>query len=325
MAIQKLGYPAVSLTGWQAGFLTDLNHTNAKIESIDTKRIKNELKNKNIVVVAGFQGLNRNNDITTLGRGGSDTTAVALAAALKADICKIYTDVDGVYTADPRIVPSAKKWSSLSYDTMFDLAYFGAQVLNDRSITTAKKYGVEVEVLSSLSNNSSGTIITSNNSKKSNMVSGISLKNQLAKITISTPNEIHDYENIIISALLKNNINFDSNLKTVGKKNPTLFNFIVDETSINDFVNATKNFTKKYSNTQISYEKNKSKISVINISDSLNLNIASIIFETLSEMHIDAEMVACDQKRVSVIVASEFAGSAIKAIHSKLFEEDIII
>lgn len=325
IAIQKLGYPAISLNGWQAGFLTDSSHTNAKIKSISTDRIQQELKNKNIVIVAGFQGLDENNDITTLGRGGSDTSAVALAAALNADICKIYTDVDGVYTADPRVVPSAKKWSSLSYDIMFDLAYFGAQVLNERSIETAKQFGVELEVLSSLSDRSSGTIITKNTSGKSNLVSGISIKNHLSKITVSHPVERNNYEQIIISELIKNNINLDKDLKTVGKKDSSLFNLILDENSINDFLKIMDNFTSTHDNIQISYEKNKSKISVINISDSLNLNIASIIFETLSEMNIDVEMVACDQKRVSVVVSSEYANSAVNAIHSKLFEEDIIV
>ena len=324
MAIQKLGYPAISLTGWQAGFLTDSNHTNAHIKSVDTERIKQELENKNIVIVAGFQGINEDNDITSLGRGGSDTSAVALAAALNADICKIYTDVDGVYSADPRIVPSAKKISALSYENMFELAYFGAQVLNERSIRTAEQFGVEVEVLSSLTNNSSGTIIT-DNIPKTHSISGISLKNHLAKVSVSTASSGNQHSDAIISALRQNSIPFDDGLKTVGKKIDGIFNFTIDESSINDFLKIVKEFDKKYENMQISYEKNKSKISVINISESLNLNIASIIFETLSEMNVDAEMVACNQKRVSVIVASEYANAALNAIHSKLFEEDIII
>ena len=159
MTIEKLGFKAVSLTGWQAGFLTDSCHYNAKISTINTERIKKELANKNIVVIAGFQGIDEKGDITTFGRGGSDTSAVAVAAAIKADVCKIYTDVDGVYTADPRIVPSAKKINTISYDEMFALSSYGAQVLNDRSISTAKKHGVEIEVLSSTSNHSKGTIV----------------------------------------------------------------------------------------------------------------------------------------------------------------------
>jgi len=325
MSIQKLGFPAVSLTGWQAGFLTESNHTNAKIIKIDTTRIENELKNKNIVIVAGFQGIDENGDITTLGRGGSDTSAVALAAALNADICKIYTDVDGVYTADPRSVPSAKKWSSLSYDTMFEMAHFGAQVLNERSIETAKKFGVTVEVLSSLSDNSLGTVITEKSSTLSNTISGISLKNHLSKVSVSVKESLEKYKEIIMSELGKIGIKFDSSLKPVGNRNKDIFNFVVEENDINSLLGLSKTIIEKNQNIQISYEKNKSEISVINISDSLNLNVASIIFETLSEMNIDVEMVACDEKRVSVIVASEYANSAVNAIHSKLFEEDTIV
>ena len=323
MAIQKLGFPAVSLTGWQAKVFTDLNHTDAKIIKIDTKRIENELKNKNIVIVAGFQGINENGDITTLGRGGSDTSAVALAAALNADICKIYTDVDGVYTADPRSVPSAKKWTSLSYDTMFEMAHFGAQVLNERSIETAKKFGVDVEVLSSFSDNLSGTVITEKTEALNNTVIGISLKNHLTKVAVSIKKNTEKYKDLIMSEIDKIGAKFDRFMKSVGKQNKNIFNFVIEENDINDFLKITKKIGDQ--NIQVSYEKNKSKISVINISESMNLNTASIIFETLSEMNIDIEMVACDKKRVSVVVSSEYANSAINAIHSKLFEEDMII
>ncbi len=325
MAIQKLGFPAVSLTGWQAGFLTESNHTDAKIIKIDTTRIENELKNKNIVIVAGFQGIDENGDITTLGRGGSDTSAVALAAALNADICKIYTDVDGVYTADPRSVPSAKKWSSLSYGTMFEMAHFGAQVLNERSIETAKKFGVTVEVLSSLSDNLPGTVITEKAKTLNNTISGISCKNHLARVTISAGENIEEYKDLITSEMCKIGIKIDSSMKSVGKRNKNIFNFMIDENNISDFLKLSKKIDSQNQNIQISYEKNKSEISVINISESLNLNTASIIFETLSEMNIDVEMVACDEKRVSIVVASECANSAVNAIHSKLFEEDMII
>lgn len=323
MAVQKLGFPAVSLTGWQAGFLTESNHTDAKIIKIDTKRIENELKNKNIVIVAGFQGIDENGDITTIGRGGSDTSAVALAAALNADICKIYTDVDGVYTADPRSVPSAKKWSALSYDTIFEMAHFGAQVLNERSIETAKKFGVTVEVLSSLSDNSPGTVITKQTQTLSNTLSGISIKNHLAKVTISARENIEKYSDLIASEMDKIGVKIDTSMKTIGKRSNDIFNFIIEENDINEFLKISKKIDGQ--NIQISYEKNKSEISVINISESLNLNTASIIFETLSEMNIDVEMVACDEKRVSVIVASEHVNSAANAIHSKLFEEDTIV
>ena len=158
MAIEKLGYPVKSLLGWQAGFSTDSHHSIARIKKVDCERLKNEIAKKNIVIVAGFQGINKYDDITTLGRGGSDTSAVAIAASMKADLCQIYTDVDGVYTADPRKVPNAKKMDEICYDEMLELATLGAQVLNNRSVEMAKKYNVELEVLSSLEKKP-GTIV----------------------------------------------------------------------------------------------------------------------------------------------------------------------
>ena len=158
MAIEKLGFPVISLLGWQAGFSTDSNHGIARIKNVNSERIRNEIAKRNIVIVAGFQGLNKYDDITTLGRGGSDTSAVAIAASMKADVCQIYTDVDGVYTADPRKVPTAKKLDAITYDEMLELATLGAQVLNNRSVEMAKKYNVELEVLSSLENKP-GTIV----------------------------------------------------------------------------------------------------------------------------------------------------------------------
>ncbi|MBR2578786.1 MAG: aspartate kinase, partial [Clostridia bacterium] len=276
-------------------------------------------------IVAGFQGINENNDITTLGRGGSDTSAVALAATLNADACKIYTDVDGVYTADPRIVLSAKKWSSLDYDTMFELASYGAQVLHNRSIDTAKKYGVKIEVLSSLLDETPGTSITTNTTKNQNVLSGISLKNKLAKVSITFSGDCQKVFDSITRVTKNSGIPIDQDLKPVGKRTKNALSLIIPEANIDDFLSATQKLTNENKDIQVFYEKNKSEISVINVSDSLNLNIASIIFETLSEMNIEVEMVACDQKRVSIVVSSEYANSAVNAIHSKLFEEDNLI
>ena len=161
MAIQSLGFPAISLLGWQAGFSTTSSHTRARIKKVDTTRLKNEIAKKNIVIVAGFQGMDKFDDLTTLGRGGSDTSAVAIAAAMRADLCQIYTDVEGVFTADPRKVPTAKKLPEISYGEMLELATLGAQVLNNRSVELAKKYNIELEVLSSLTNKP-GTIVKEN-------------------------------------------------------------------------------------------------------------------------------------------------------------------
>lgn len=324
VAIQKLGCPAVSLTGWQAGFLTDNEHSCAKIKKIDVKRIQKELALKNIVVVAGFQGINERGDITTLGRGGSDTSAVALAAALKADVCKIYTDVDGVYTADPRIVPTAKKWRTLSYDKMFELSFRGAQVLSSSSIEVAKNTGVKIEVLSSLSANTSGTIIENKNAPVCNSTSGISLENSLAKVTLTGREFSDEFKNNIFNKAEELGLLIDKGLKPNGKHQLNSCDFVVKESEIDQILDIVSSMNQD-SNAQIFYDKNKSKISVINISDSININVASIIFEVLAELNIEIEMVACDEKRVSIIVESLNARTAVNAIHSKLFEEDSLI
>ncbi|MBQ2672112.1 MAG: aspartate kinase [Clostridia bacterium] len=320
MAIEKLGFKAISLTGWQAGFLTDSCHYNAQISKINTKRIKKELDKKNIVVIAGFQGIDENEDITTLGRGGSDTSAVAVAAAVKADMCKIYTDVDGVYTADPRIVPSAKKISTISYDEMFALSDYGAQVLNKRSIEAAKKYSVEIEVLSSTSNNSNGTVVKDIPNLPSNHISGISLKNNLVKVLISDINEKTFSENI--APLLKN-IKIENSLKPVGKTSSGSTTFVIKEEDLPQTIEILKSHLKDEN--QIFYEKNKSEISIINLFGSYNINTASIVFQALSESEIETEMVACTNNRVSIIVPSSYAHKSLNIIHSKLFEEDNLI
>lgn len=320
MAIEKLGFKAVSLTGWQAGFLTDSYHYNAKISKINTERIKKELDKKNIVVIAGFQGIDENSDITTLGRGGSDTSAVAVAAAIKADVCKIYTDVDGVYTADPRIVPSAKKISTISYDEMFALSSYGAQILNDRSIKAAKKHGVEVEVLSSMSNNPNGTIVKDIPNLPSNHISGISIKNRLTKILISDVDQKTFSEDIL--PLLKD-IEVENSLKLVGKTPKGNATFVIKEEDLPKTIKILKNNLKDEN--QIFYEKNKSEISIINLFESYNINIASIVFQALSEAEIEIEMVACTNERVSIIIPSTYAHKSLNIIHSKLFEEDNLI
>ena len=323
MAILKMGFPAISLSGWQAGFETTCCHGNAEINHISTDRIKKELKKKNIVIIAGFQGIDENNDITTLGRGGSDTSAVAVAAALNADMCKIYTDVDGVYTADPRIVPSAKKLKTVSYEEMFALSTYGAQVLNDRSISTAKKYNVEVEVLSSMSNNNSGTTVKNLDSKFNRDIIGIASLNNIVKIIV---NDVEDFENgkkDIISELKNFDINIDELLTPIGTSEKGNWVFTVFEHQLDKTLEILKIFLSDKK--QIYYEKSKSKISVINIEENININIASIVFETLHEAEINIEMVACNNHRVSIIIESVNAHNALNTIHSKLFEEDKLI
>lgn len=324
MAIEHLGFSAVSLTGWQAGFKTDDCYGDAQITDIVTDRIKEEIKNKNIVILAGFQGISNENNITTLGRGGSDTSAVAIAAALEAESCKIYTDVDGIYTSDPRIVTSAKKINEISYDEMYELSYRGAQVMNDRSILTAKKHKVKVEVLSSMLNKNRGTIIN-DTPIKNNICSGIAVINKVVKLTLTNINSENNTVNKLLESLKKININADISLRTVGQSDGKNFSFTIPESKLPQAMKIINNLFPFDGESQVFYEKDKSKISVINISENININIASIIFEILSEAKIDIEMVACDNKRVTILLPTLNMSDAVNIIHSKLFEEDNLI
>ena len=326
MAIQNLGFPAKSLLGWQAGFQTDSVHSNAKIQKIITDRIKSEIKQKNIVIVAGFQGVDSLNDITTLGRGGSDTSAVAIAGEIKADVCKIYTDVDGVYTADPRLVPSARKLDSISYEEMFKLSSLGSQVLKDVSIKTAQKYGVELEVLSSLKNEAKGTIVKANTVKKGNSISGIATEKNLVKVSIVGIEDMFKFKKEIISKLEEKNLIKEPNLKSTSKLNPQSYEFLVEESSLQEVLSfIEKNPLPDKNNFEISYTKDKCKISVVNLEESYNLNIASIIFEALHEINVNIEMTACDNDHVSVVLKSNDLYRAINLIHNKLYEEDYLL
>lgn len=325
MAINKLGFPAVSLTGWQAGIITSPEHSDAKIIKINTHRINEELKHKNIVIVAGFQGIDENGNITTLGRGGSDTSAVAIASAMQADVCKIYTDVDGVYTADPRIVMSAKKWSVLSYDEMIELADAGAQVLNKKSIMTAKESGINVEVLSSMTNQENGTVVKKMQTRHNSAASGVALDNSIVKVLISDMQTPDGFYSTILPKLRENNIPVDTSHQLMGTLPPMSVEFLTSEPYLKETIAIIDENLKKDTSHKVFYDQNLAKISVINLSESLNINIASIIFEALSEAEIRIYMVACHECKVSVLVAKNQAHKAMNMIHSKIFEEDKII
>lgn len=320
MALQSLEIPAISLTGWQVGFKTDGTYSSAKILEVATERIRKELDKKNVVIVTGFQGINSSNDITTFGRGGSDTSAVAIAGAMKANVCKIYTDVDGVYTADPRIVASAKKLEFISYEEMFKLSSLGAQVMNDVSIETAQKSSVEIEVLSSMKTNSKGTIIK--NTEKNNSVSGIAVKKDMVKVSI---NGVKNTKEKILKSLVSQSLVKDINLVSTGKKNPEVISFLIDNSKLSETLCTLDLLLQEYNQKEIFYEKDKCKISVVNLSDSVNVNIASMVFETLHESNINIEMAACDNARVSVVLDSEDLYRAMNDIHNKLFEEDYLL
>ena len=262
MAIEKLGYHAVSLLGWQAGFETSSSHTSARIKRVDPARIREALDRRNIVVVAGFQGLSRYGDITTLGRGGSDTSAVAIAAAMHADLCQIYTDVEGVYTADPRKVENAKKLDEISYDEMLELATLGAQVLNNRSVEMAKKYNIELEVLSSLTR-AKGTIVKEKSKMEKMLISGVAKDTDIARISVTGVPNTPGIAFKMFSKLSKKDINIDIILQSVGHDGKKDISFTVAKSRGQEAVDALKDYMESHGASGIQLDENVAKISIV--------------------------------------------------------------
>lgn len=318
MAIEKLGYPAVSLLGWQAGFLTCTTYGNARIEKINPERIKKELDKKNIVIIAGFQGLNMYGDVTTMGRGGSDTSAVALAAIMNADKCKIFTDVEGVFTADPRRVKNAKKLSVISYDEMLELSTLGAKVLNKRSVEVAKKYNVEVEVLSSMED-IPGTIIREVTQKDKAPICGIASDENVARASVINVPDKPGIAFKLFSKLAGKGINVDIILQSENGENAKDISFTVPETELNETVEVLNKFIEPFEGARIIYEKDVAKVSIVGTGMENQVGIASKMFEALYEEGINIQMIATSEIRVSVIVYSSEADRALNAIHNKFF------
>lgn len=316
MAIEKLGFKAKSLTGRQAGFLTDSVHGNSRIKRIDKERIVNELGQNNIVVVAGFQGANAYDDITTLGRGGSDTSAVALAAVLKADVCKIYTDVDGVYTADPRIVPGAKKLSEISFDEMLELASQGAQVLHNRSVELAKKYRVNLEVLSSLSGNS-GTVIKEDTGVEKLLIKGVAKDENIARLSIVGVQDAPGIAFKIFSALAAKNINVDIILQSVGRDMTKDISFTVSLAQKDDALEVLNSLAKELNAQSVLLEESVAKVSIVGAGMIANPGVAAGMFEALSENGVNIKMISTSEIKISVLIDKKDAIKAVQSIHEK--------
>lgn len=281
MAIEKLGYPVISLTGWQAGFLTESTHKNARIKKINTERLQNELDKKNIVIVAGFQGINRYDDITTLGRGGSDTSAVAIAAAMKADKCEIYTDVDGVYTTDPRIVPHAHKLDEITYDEMLELATCGANVLHNRSVEMAKKYSVKLEVRSSIHSDVPGTEVKEVCKVEKMLIKGVAMDNDVTRISII---EVPDHPGIafkIFSALAANKINVDIILQSVGRAGTKDISFTVSTSQKEDALRISEELKSVIGAKEVTFNAQRFKVSIVGAGMLSNPGVAAMMFEAL--------------------------------------------
>ncbi|MGG1686160.1 aspartate kinase [Pseudalkalibacillus sp. NRS-1564] len=317
MALNEEGYDAISLTGWQAGIKTESLHGNARILDIDASRMNQHLAEGKIVIVAGFQGLTDTSNIATLGRGGSDTTAVAIAAALKADRCEIYTDVDGVYTTDPRYVKGARKLSTISYDEMLELANLGAGVLHPRAVEFAKNYNILLEVRSSFTNEP-GTLIEEVVSMEQNLVvRGLAFESNVTKITISgLPNEITTLPSLF-SSLAANGINVDVIIQSTGEKNTTSISFSIETASLELTLDVLRRIKVKLPYEHIYHESELAKVSIVGSGMISNPGVAAQMFEVLAEHGVEMKMVSTSEIKVSTIVPEDKMIYAIESLHDK--------
>ncbi len=319
MAIEKLGFPAISLLGWQAGFSTNSSYGVARIKKVDSERIRRELDNNKIVIVAGFQGLNKHDDITTLGRGGSDTSAVAIAASMHADVCQIYTDVDGVYTADPRKVPKAIKMDEITYDEMLELATLGAQVLNNRSVEMAKKYCVELEVLSSL-DPKPGTIVKEKVKMEKMLIKGVAKDNNVSRISIVGLDDTPGIAFKIFNKLAASKVNVDIILQSVGRDGTKDITFTVTEDQENDALNALKSLKDTMTYKSITSDTTVSKVSVVGAGMESHPGVAAKMFEALSDAGINIQMISTSEIKISVLIDKAEADRAVVAIPDKFID-----
>lgn len=320
MAIEKLGFPVVSLLGWQAGFLTSSAYGSARIKRVVPDRIQKELDKKNIVIVTGFQGVNRYNDMTTLGRGGSDTSAVAIAAVMKADLCQIYTDVDGVYTADPRKVPNAKKLDVISYNEMLELATLGAQVLNNRSVEMAKKYNIELEVLSSLTRKR-GTIVKEANKMEKMLISGVAKDEDVARISIIGVPDRPGLAFKIFSKLSGKNINVDIILQSIGRNGTKDISFTVGRSNLQDALDILTPYVDVLGASGIVHDETVAKVSIVGAGMESHPGVAADMFEALFESNINIRMISTSEIKISVLIDQADADRAVTAIHNKFFSD----
>lgn len=321
MAIEKIGCPVVSLTGWQAGIKTNSIYSAARISRINTERIEKELDARRIVIVAGFQGINKYDDITTLGRGGSDTTAVAIAAALNADKCEIYTDVDGVYTADPRIVKKAKKLKDVSYDEMLELASLGANVLHNRSVELALKYNVKLEVKSSFER-IDGTLVKEVKNVEKMLVRGVTRDNDVARISIVGIEDEPGKAFKVFSLLAKHNINVDVILQSIGRHDTKDISFTVSENQLDAAVDVINENLDAIGAESVEYTKNISKVSIVGSGMVSNPGVAAKMFEALFDAHINIHMISTSEIKVSVLIDQKDAENAVRAIHDKFISHE---
>lgn len=317
MALHELGVSAVSLTGFQVGIATDSAHTRARIIGIDAKRILRELKKRRVAIVAGFQGINRDGDITTLGRGGSDLTAVAVARALRASSCEIYTDVDGIYTTDPRMVSGAKKIDKISYEEMLELASSGAQVMQARSIELAGKFSVPIHVRSSFNQRNGTWIVKGDRKMEDVVVRGVSAAKNEAKVTIMDVPDRPGTAGDIFRALANKGINVDMIVQnTSAKKKSTDISFTVPSDDLDEAIRALGDLKPRLPKNSVTSEKGIAKISVVGIGMRSHSGVAADMFEILGRSKINIDMISTSEIKISCTVKKKDAEKAVKVLHS---------
>ncbi|MBS5934868.1 MAG: aspartate kinase [Clostridiales bacterium] len=317
MAMDSLGVSAISLNAFQVAMHTTSVYGNSRLKRIDTERIKHELEDKKIVIVTGFQGVNQYDDYTTLGRGGSDTTAVALAAALHADACEIYTDVDGVYTADPRMVKNAKKLDEITYDEMLDLATLGAGVLHNRSVEMAKKYGVSLVVRSSL-NTSEGTVVKEEVKMEKMLVSGVAADRNVARISVVGLQDTPGVAFKLFNHLANHNINVDIILQSIGREGTKDISFTVTEDAVDEAVAIIKRHSEGSLKCQsVDVERNVAKVSIVGAGMMSNPGVAAKMFEALYGVQVNIKMIATSEIRVTVLIDDKSVEVATNAVHER--------
>lgn len=315
MAMAQLGVRAISLNAFQVQMKTTSAYGNARLKKIDTERIRRELDDRKIVIVTGFQGVNKYNDYTTLGRGGSDTTAVALAAALHADACEIYTDVDGVYTADPRLVPTARKLKAITYDEMLDLAALGAGVLHNRSVEMAKKYGVRMVVRSSL-NESEGTVVKEVVKKMERMIiSGVALDRNADRISVIGIKDVPGSAFKLFNTLAKQNINVDIIIQSVGRDGTKDISFTVADENLKEAIELLEEYQEALGFERVEYNCDVAKLSIVGAGMMSNPGVAAKMFECLYSQNVNINMIATSEIRITVLVNTKDAVKAMNAVH----------
>ena len=320
MALESMGLPCVSLTAWQVGIQTTAVHGDARIKRIDSERVQAELDQHRIVLITGFQGMDRAGDVTTLGRGGSDTSAVALAAAFRAKLCQIYTDVDGVYTADPRIVPNARHLDEITYDEMLELASQGAGVLHNRSVELAKKFRVDLEVLSSLERKP-GTKVKEVTKVEKTTIAGVAKDTSIARIALIGLRHNPGVAFQVFDLLSKHNINVDLILQSIGREDSKDISFTVHEKDLEDAQAILTENQEVLCFDHIEVDGNIGKVSIVGAGLMTNCGMAARMFEALYEAGINIQMINTSEIRVSVLLDENDVDRAVKAIHAKFFDE----